>query len=167
MIRFSAPIEKFGSKGEKTGWTYVLIPQAIAGQLKPGMRQSFRVQGKLDEVPVEHLALIPMGEGDFIIPLKTDLRRKLRKQKGAILSLQLEADDRPLPLSEDFLACLQDEPNALAAYKALPPSHQRYYSKWIEEAKTEATKAKRIAQAITGLSRKMDFGQMTKIKNML
>lgn len=164
MINFSAPIEKFGSKGEKTGWTYVLVPQLIAEQLKPGMRQSFRVKGKLDEVEVEHLALIPMGEGDFIIPLKTDLRRKLRKQKGATLHLSIEADYRPLPMSEDFLACLEDEPMALEQFKKLPGSHQRYYSKWIEEAKTEATKAKRIAQAIKGLSARLDFGDMTKLK---
>ncbi len=142
----------------------MLIPQAIAEQLKPGMRQSFRVKGNLDEVVVEHLALIPMGEGDFIIPLKTDLRRKLRKQKGATLAMALEVDDRPLPMSEDFLACLEDEPMALEQFKKLPGSHQRYYSKWIEEAKTEATKAKRIAQAIKGLSAKLDFGAMTKLK---
>jgi hypothetical protein len=164
MIRFSTPIEKFGSKGEKTGWTYVLISKAMAEQLKPGMRQSFRVKGRLDEVAVEHLALIPMGEGDFIIPLKTDLRRKLRKQKGATLQISIEADDRPLPMSEDFLACLEDEPMALDQFKKLPGSQQRYYSKWIEEAKTEATKAKRIAQAIRGLTGKLDFGSMTKLK---
>lgn len=141
----------------------MLIPQGLAEQLKPGMRQSFRVIGSLDEVPVEHLALIPMGEGDFIIPLKTDLRRKLRKQKGATLQITIEADDRPLPMSEDFLTCLEDEPNALEQFKKLPGSHQRYYSKWIEEAKTEATKAKRIAQAIKGLSARLDFGAMTKL----
>jgi hypothetical protein len=163
MIHFTALIEKFGAKGEKTGWTYVLIPQGLAEQLKPGMRQSFRVIGSLDEVPVEHLALIPMGEGDFIIPLKTDLRRKLRKQKGATLQITIEADDRPLPMSEDFLTCLEDEPNALEQFKKLPGSHQRYYSKWIEEAKTEATKAKRIAQAIKGLSARLDFGAMNKL----
>ncbi len=163
MIHFTALIEKFGAKGEKTGWTYVLIPHAMAGQLKPGMRQSFRVRGMLDKVSVEHLALIPMGEGDFIIPLKTDLRRKLRKQKGATLQIVIEADDRPLPMSEDFLACLEDEPNALAEFNKLSGSYQRYYSKWIEEAKTEETKAKRIAQAIKGLSARLDFGAMTKL----
>jgi hypothetical protein len=164
MVQFKALIEKFGAKGEKTGWTYVVVPQAIAEQLKPGEKRSFRVKGTLDAVPVEHLALIPMGEGDFIIPLKADLRRKLRKQKGDSLHISIEADDRPLPMSEDFLACLEDEPNALAHFKSLPGSHQRYYSKWIEEAKTEATKAKRIAQAIRGLSAELDFGSMTKFK---
>lgn len=167
MIRFVAQVEKFGAKGEKTGWTYVLVPRAIAEQLKPGMRQSYRVKGFLDEVPVEHLALIPMGEGDFIIPLKTDMRRKLRKQKGATLQISIEADDRPLPMSEDFLACLEDEPEALAHFNQLPGSHQRYYSKWIEEAKTDATKTKRIAQAIRGLSAKLDFGSMTKLNKNL
>jgi hypothetical protein len=141
-----------------------MVPQALAEQLKPGEKRSFRVKGKLDAVPVEHLALIPMGEGDFIIPLKADLRRKLRKQKGDSLHISIETDDRPLPMSEDFLACLEDEPNALAHFKSLPGSHQRYYSKWIEEAKTETTKAKRIAQAIRGLSGKLDFGSMTKLK---
>ncbi len=163
MLNFTSIIEKFGAKGEKTGWTYVKITQAFAEQLKPGTRQSFRVKGKLDELTVEHLALIPMGEGDFILPLKADMRRKLRKQKGATLQLVLEADDRPVPLSDDFLACLKDEPAALAHFQSLTGGHQRYYSKWIEEAKTDATKAKRIAQAIKGLAMKLDFGPMTKI----
>ena len=163
MLSFTAIIEKFGAKGEKSGWTYVLVQQAFAEKLKPGMRQSFRVKGKLDELPVEHLALIPMGEGNFVLRLKADLRRKLRKQKGATLLLMLEADDRPLPLSEDFLTCLEDDPQALAHYQSLTGLHQRYFNKWIEEAKTDATKAKRIAQAIKGLSMKLDFGPMTKL----
>lgn len=167
MIRFSSTIEKFGAKGEKTGWTYVKIPQTLAEQLKPGTRQSFRVKGKLDELSIEHVALIPMGEGDFILPLKADMRRKLRKQKGATLQLVLEADDRPVPLSDDFLTCLGDEPEALAHFQTLTGGHQRYYSKWIEEAKTDATKAKRIAQAIKGLAMKLDFGAMTKLNRQL
>ncbi len=163
-IHFTALIEKFGQQGEKTGWTYVRIPSEKAEQLKPGMRQSFRVKGRLDALTVEHLALIPMGEGDFILPLNAGMRRQLRKQKGASLTLQIEADDRPLPLSSDLLECLSDAPEAQEAFNALPASHQRYYSKWIEEAKTEPTRAKRIAQTIVGLTRNLDFGAMTKLK---
>lgn len=164
MLQVSATIEKFAEKGEKTGWTYVHIPQQWADYLKPGMKKSFRVKGKIDELSVEHLALIPMGEGDFIIPLKADLRKRLRKQKGATLQLLLEVDERPLPLSADFLACLEDEPAALDYFQSLPASHQRYYSKWIEDAKSEVTKSNRIAKAIKGLQAKMDFGSMTKLR---
>lgn len=163
-IRMTAPIEKFGDKGEKSGWTYVKIPQAVSEQLNPGVRISYRVKGFLDEVPIEFVALIPMGDGDFIIPLKTDLRRKLRKQKGAILSMTLELDDRQKPISNDFLLCLEDAPKALKAFNDMPASHQRYYSNWIESAKTEQTKISRITKAIRGLSEKLDFGSIMKLK---
>ena len=36
MINFNAEIEKFDTKGEKTGWTYVFIPVNIANQIMPG-----------------------------------------------------------------------------------------------------------------------------------
>ncbi|WP_262919566.1 YdeI/OmpD-associated family protein [Niabella hibiscisoli] len=42
----------------------------------------------------------------------------------------------------------------------MAPSHQNYFSKWIDDAKTDATKTKRIAQALFGLNNKMDYGQM-------
>ncbi|RYD71709.1 MAG: hypothetical protein EOP53_23195, partial [Sphingobacteriales bacterium] len=35
-----------------------------------------------------------------------------------------------------------------------------YYSKWIESAKTEPTKTKRIAIVVSGLARHMDYGAM-------
>jgi hypothetical protein len=36
MIQFNAIIEKFGKLGENTGWTYILIPEALAQELNPG-----------------------------------------------------------------------------------------------------------------------------------
>jgi uncharacterized protein YdeI (YjbR/CyaY-like superfamily) len=55
---------------------------------------------------------------------------------------------------------LQDEPAAKHYFQSLPKSHQHYFSKWIESAKTEPTKTKRIAMAVNAMSKKMDFGQM-------
>ncbi len=37
---------------------------------------------------------------------------------------------------------------AFATWEAFAPSHRKEYAQWIDEAKTEATKEKRIAQAI-------------------
>ncbi len=160
MIVFKTTILKFGKQGEKTGWTYIVVTQKIAQQLKPDFKKSFRVKGKLDELEIKAVALIPMGEGEFIMPLKAEIRKQLKKQKGAELLVQLEVDDTALLPSADLLACLQDEPTALAYFTKLPKSHQNYYTNWIESAKTEPTKAKRIAQAITAFSRGMNYGEM-------
>jgi uncharacterized protein YdeI (YjbR/CyaY-like superfamily) len=58
------------------------------------------------------------------------------------------------------MQCLSDEPKAASYFNSLPGSHQRYYSKWIQGAKTEATKAKRIALTINACARHMSYGEM-------
>jgi uncharacterized protein YdeI (YjbR/CyaY-like superfamily) len=63
-------------------------------------------------------------------------------------------------LSLEFVECLNDEPRALDFFKTLPRGHQNYFSKWIESAKTENTKAKRIAQAVNALAKKQGYGEM-------
>lgn len=160
MISFSATIDKFGQMGEKTGWTYVQVPQEIAQQLKPDTKKSFRVKGKLNGVAINSVALMPMGGGDFILVLNAAMRKQLKQPVGSTIAIQLEEDTTPLTLPEDLLECLEDEPLAKAHFFALPPSHRQYYGRWIEEAKTEATRTKRIAQTITALAKNQDYGAM-------
>jgi uncharacterized protein YdeI (YjbR/CyaY-like superfamily) len=60
-----------------------------------------------------------------------------------------ESAKRPAPSPpRDLLAALARNSRALATYQALSPSHQREYVEWITEAKREATREKRIAQAV-------------------
>jgi uncharacterized protein YdeI (YjbR/CyaY-like superfamily) len=59
---------------------------------------------------------------------------------------------------------MEDDPGALDYFKKLPPSHQNYYSKWIESAKTDITKAKRIALTLNACSKKMSFSQMMRLQ---
>ncbi len=159
-IHFTTIIEKFGSQGEKTGWTYILIPEKLAQELLPGNKKSFRVKGKLDNWAFKQLALIPMGDGDFILAINSDIRKKIKKQKGAKLSVQMSVDQSAITLSPDLLECLEDEIVAKAYFNKLPGSHQKYYSQWIESAKTLETKSKRIVLALKALSRQMDYGSM-------
>ena len=77
-----------------------------------------------------------------------------------MLQVQLLEDKSPRLLSPALMECLSDEPQALAFFNTLAPSHQRYFSVWIEGAKTEATKTKRIAQAVNGLARKLSYGEL-------
>lgn len=160
MVLFKSTIHKFEKQGEKTGWTYIEIPADIAQQLMPENKKSFRVKGKLDDHSIKGVALLPMGGGSFIMPLNSAMRKGIGKRQGAQLQIKLEVDTKGYELNKEFMECLADEPKALEFFKTFPRSVQNYYSKWIESAKTEPTRTKRIALSITALSRKMHYAEM-------
>jgi Uncharacterized protein conserved in bacteria len=160
MVQFKATIKRFKSKGEKTGWTYIDVPAAIANQLQPGNKKGFRVKGKVDHYNFSMVALLPMGGGDFIMTLNAEFRKNLRKPPGSEVLVKMEVDNREIEPPAELVECLQDEPEALAYFKSLPKGHQNYFSNWIRSAKTEPTKAKRIAAALNAFINKWDYGQM-------
>ena len=161
MISFTAEIERFEKMGEKTGWTFIGIPMEIAQQIKPGCRKSYRVRGKLDGIAINGLSLVPMGEGDFILALKASLRKSLRKEEGAKLQVQLEEDkDFEILMPEDLELCLVEERHCLDNFLKLPKSHQNYYINWLNTAKTELTRVKRLTQIVDAMDRHLDFGAM-------
>ena len=167
MISYTTTILKYDKQGEKTGWTYIKVPEDVAQGLKPGNKKSFRVKGKLDEHTIKQIALLPVGNGNFIMPLNAAMRKAIGKRKGAMLKVQLSEDKIAYQLNTEFMECLADEPAAVQYFKSMPPSFQAYYSKWIESAKTEPTKTKRIAMAISSLALKMDFGEMLRSQKKL
>lgn len=160
MLQFTTTIKKFGDKGEKTGWTYIEVSAAIAQKLKPNNKRSFRVKGSLDNYVFEGVALIPMGEGNFILALKADIRKKIIKQKGDSLQVKIDVDNNPVKLNAELMECLADEPESFSFFNSLAPGHRKYFSNWIDSAKTDATKTKRIAQTLDAFTKKWDYGQM-------
>lgn len=163
MIQFEALIEQFRDKGEKSGWTYIAISAEQAAILIPGNRKAFRVKGKLANYAFEGIALLPMGDGSFIMALNAEIRKKIGKQKGDQLPVLLEVDRKEKSLSADLLMCLEDEPTALNFFNSLPAGHRRYFSDWIESAKTNQTKARRISQAVVALSMGLGYSEMVRM----
>lgn len=163
MIHFKTIIKKFGDKGEKTGWCYIEVGEELASKLKSGNKKSFRVKGKLDNYKIEKTSLLPMGEGNFIMPINAAMRKALLKTKGAVISASLEEDNRETILNEEFMQCLSDEPTALTFFNSLPHSHKNYFSKWIESSKTIETKSNRIARAVVALSREKGYTEMMRM----
>ena len=160
MVQFTTTIKQFDQQGEKTGWTYIEVPSDIAEKLIPGNKKGFRVKGKLDNFPIKGIALLPMGGGNFILTLNADLRRGIHKKKGAMLNVKLQVDPEGYKLNEDFMACLNDDPIAKKHFDTLSGSHRNYFSKWIDSAKTEPTKIKRITMAVNALSKKWGYPEM-------
>lgn len=58
----------------------------------------------------------------------------------------------PLKVPAYFSAALKGNPKAFTTFQAFSPSHQREYVEWITEAKTEATRQKRLATTLEWLT---------------
>jgi uncharacterized protein YdeI (YjbR/CyaY-like superfamily) len=63
-----------------------------------------------------------------------------------------QAPKPPPALHPEFAAALAQAPKAKSTLDGFPPSAQRDYLEWISEAKQDATRAKRIADAVQWLS---------------
>ena len=162
MVNLKAEIEKFKTNGEKTGWSYVFIPQEIAAQIKPGEKRSIRVKGTIDQVHINGLSLIPMGHGDFILALNKSLRGQLKKEAGAVVDLMLAFDpDFKIEMPDDLEVCLaEEEESLLTQFLAMPKSHQNYFINWLNSAKTQPTRTKRLVMIVNAMFNKWDFGEM-------
>ena len=161
MVDFTTIMLQFAEQGEKTGWTYIEIPADIARQMKPGNKKSSRVRGMLDALPVQGMALMPMGEGNFIMALKAEVRKGLHKHAGAMVQVRLEEDvDYKVETPADLQECFDFEPEAAEFFNSLAKSHREYFIKWINDAKTSETRAKRIVNTVNAMLRKWAFNVM-------
>jgi Bacteriocin-protection, YdeI or OmpD-Associated/Domain of unknown function (DUF1905) len=132
--------------------------------LMPAHKKSFRVRGRLDDHPVRGLALIPMGEGDFILALNAAIRKTIRKQKGDMLEVELDVDKAVIVPPKDLLECLADEPAALEYFSSLPKSHQNYFGNWIKAAKMEGTRTRRIACVVSAMVQHLTYAEMLRAR---
>ena len=165
IIKFSAEILKYGRKGEKTGWTYISLDKDLAEQIKAHNKKSFRVKGKMDACAVKGIAVIPVGGGEFIIALNDVLRTKLRKKEGDVLACQLEEDiEYKVDIPADLHETLREEDCMIENFLKLLPSHRSYYINWINAAKTEMTRAKRLSMTANAMYHGLTYPEMVRLE---
>ena len=146
MIVFTTTLQKFGQQGEKTGWTYIAISAALAKKLKDE-KKSFRVKGKIDDHVIKGVAVLPMGGGDFILPVNGEMRKGIRKQKGAVVQVQLEVDTTEIIPPEELIECLKDESDLAIADSRTLRHLQALHRTTVEQ---ERSICRRIEQAQDG-----------------
>ena len=75
--------------------------------------------------------------------------KKAMKLNEEGVKVERSKKKRPaLPMPNDFLSAIKKNKKAFASYEAFSPSHRREYIEWIIDAKTDATRSKRVAQAV-------------------
>jgi uncharacterized protein YdeI (YjbR/CyaY-like superfamily) len=81
----------------------------------------------------------------------------LTKQSMALVDAGVKppratAKKAPFTMPQDMEAALRANEAAKATYDGFPPSAQREYVEWVTEAKTDATRVKRLAQSVEWLA---------------
>lgn len=148
IVSKSYRLEKFHGKG---GWTYARIPEITPDKVKAfGL---VKVKGLIDDFEINKCHLMPLGNGILFLPVKAEIRKKIKKKEGDWVKITLFRDDDPLLIPEELKACLEDEPGANRFFQSLSESEQRFYINWIFSAKREETKVSRMTKSIIRLSR--------------
>ncbi len=75
-----------------------------------------------------------------------------RNRSGEKVAAKPTSRRAPIAMTPEFRAALGRSKPAKATFDGFPPSQQREYLEWITEAKTEATRDKRIATAVEWLA---------------
>jgi hypothetical protein len=141
-------LEKFDGKG---GWTFARIPEIL--QNKNSHFGWVKVRGTIDGFEIRKYHLMPMGNGMLFLPVKAEIRKRIKKDVGDLVHVILYPDNEPLEVPEEMLLCLRDEPKALKFFNSLSESERKFYIEWVYSAKREETKVDRMAKTIDRLSK--------------
>jgi len=91
--------------------------------------------------------------GQFLISFNAETRAATGRGAGDDVEVRLDVDDAPrvVEVPDDLAAELARDATAKAAWDKLSFSHQRAHAESIIGAKTEATRAKRVAKVLEAL----------------
>jgi uncharacterized protein YdeI (YjbR/CyaY-like superfamily) len=85
--------------------------------------------------------------------LKSYIKEAVRlNDEGVSVPKKKPAAKKEVKVPDYFAAALKKNKKALKTFEGFSPSHKREYVEWITEAKREATREKRMAEALVMLS---------------
>lgn len=141
--RFRATIRKLGPN------PYVEVPERVSAAFAPWARAGrISVEGRLGRIPFR-ATLVPAGKGRHRLFVNGGMRSAAGVGVGDTVVFELRAtrpeDIRP---PDDVARALAADPGARAAFDALPPSHRLELLRYVDDARTPATRARRIAATV-------------------
>jgi hypothetical protein len=134
------------------GGAFVEVPfdvEQAFGSKKP------RVKAMIEGVPYRGLLVRMGGEHHILIVLK-GIREQIGKTFGDKVKVVVEADVEPrvIEVPAELLKLFKKEKDAKIFFEGLSYTHQKEYVQWINEAKQEETRQRRVTRTIEMLKDK-------------
>lgn len=129
--------------GNNTG---IEVPEEIIEQLGAGRRPPLEVVVN----GYRFRTTVGVMKGRHLIPVSKAIRTETGLAGGDAIDVTVTVDQSPreVDLHEDFAAALAAEPAAKAFFEGLSNSLQRYHAGQVADAKTDATRQRRIDKAV-------------------
>ncbi|MEK6437494.1 YdeI/OmpD-associated family protein [Pseudonocardia sp. T1-2H] len=142
--RFSTTVELGGRTA--TGFE---VPPEVVDALGAGKRPAVTVTVGGHT----YRSTVAVMGGRYLLPLSAENRTAAGLSAGDAADVELELDTAPrvVEVPADLAAALDAEPAARAAFDALSHSNQRRHTLSVEGAKTDATRARRVAKVVETL----------------
>jgi hypothetical protein len=151
-LRFRAGIELEGIN------PFVRISSARAARLRKGWRGPMPVLIRIDGAPAKpwRIHLMPKADGSYFLYLHGQVRKASGTAVGDRVAVEIAFDEGyrpgPPPMPPFLRAALKAHPEALRAYKALPPSRQKEVVRHFSRLKSGAARERNLAMALHVLS---------------
>lgn len=133
-------------QSNESGGMYVIIPFDVEEEYG---KKRVKIIAKIDS-EVYQGSLVRMGSPDHILLIRKDIRQKIGKTKGDEVSIEVQEDTLPriVVVPDDFKVYLNDNAEQKVFFEKLSYTHQKEYVQWIEGAKKEETRIRRMNKAI-------------------
>jgi bacteriocin resistance YdeI/OmpD-like protein/uncharacterized protein DUF1905 len=144
-MNFRATLEA----GGKTA-TGIHVPDEVVAALGSGRRPPVRVTLGT----YTYRTTVASRGGRFMVPVSAAVRSAAGVAAGDELDVRIELDPAPreVAVPDDLAAALDGCPGARERFDRLAYSHRKEHVRAIEEAKTAATRQRRIAKAVEMLT---------------
>jgi hypothetical protein len=144
--QFRGAVEAPGATGATS---FLEIPSAVVEALGAGQRPPVAVTLN----GYTYRTTIAVYGGRYYVPVRREVREGARVIPGQPLDVTVTLDQAPrtVEVPDDLGAALDGDPDLRATFDKLSYSHRKEYVDWIESARREATRRRRVEQAATML----------------
>jgi hypothetical protein len=152
IIKGKFVIQKMSIKG---GWSYVLLPPKHS---KTGLPFGwFVVKGLIDDFEINQYKLWPTADNKLFLPIKADIRKKIRKQEGDEVYIVLYEDNSDVIIPDEFLICINESPLAKLYFEKMSNTSKKQYVDYVYAAKSLDAQARRLTKSIEKLEKGLKY----------